>query len=683
MVRGPEHPDRIPAGLESSDKFSIGELIKRKIEREKPISPLEYIEELAREKKQPPKNACDFIYQALTNPKPVQLENGYYDYPALSKRIDEFAVHGLNGPLEQIVDFVQRGKETSGDKKGLLLVGPSGAGKTIVVNAVKKISEEFSRKSSPAMRKVKDCPIQEDPKNLFKEYYDLAKPDEKQELVEYYGFEPDQDPCTKCKQTLKDNGYDLENIQIDPLDLSFGSGISKLHKLPKGFSEADLVKVYESILPSNRGILELPEFSQYPLEEFEAIEFNDFVRGNKGRRLQFEDEEKKFRAYVIDTLIIAHTTVDEYKKLTSNDSYKTLLTRFDVVKIPYNLSPKTESDIYKKSLRVSGFPYYGSEQDTSSPDSLHISDRTFQVFGEQVVLTRIKTTDLVLDDGSNRKLDYQNRLKLYVGEDVEGFRQSEVAKIQKNELRKDEHWSGDGFFGKSPAAGEDMIRSIVSEARADLCLNPFAALVKLTEKSEIADKNLEIIRERNEEWLARSIRMASVPNYEEEREKQTVRYLLNAEMYQQKTQTLNPLTEKFEGADTGFLCEIENKAFPDRELTDQERENRRKSVVLSYSSKVRHGKGTRYEDISDWVQKGIDREIFGTPQELAKMIETGLSPVTDGKMTQEDRENQMKFFEIKRNLVEKYGFCQSCAPELMKKSVTRDKDNKTLFDKHK
>lgn len=125
--------------------FSVKDLVKTSVEKRGPISYEAYVEKLNSGEATTPRNSYDFIYAGLTRQPPVTLPTGNLEYPVFAKRTDGYAVFGLYCSVSQVVEFVHRGKETGGKKTGLMLVGDSGAGKTMLVEVVKRATVEQAK----------------------------------------------------------------------------------------------------------------------------------------------------------------------------------------------------------------------------------------------------------------------------------------------------------------------------------------------------------------------------------------------------------------------------------------------------------------------------------------------------------------------------------------------------------
>src|SRR5690625_2557594 len=97
----------------------------------------------------------------------------------------------------------------------------------------------------------------------------------------------------------------------------------------------------------------------------------------------------------------------------SDERSEALRDRMIAVRIPYNLKVDDEVRIYKKLLAQ------GSLSD------VHIAPHTLEVVSMFAVLTR-------LEDSETAGLTRIKKMRLYNGEDVEGFTQRDVRKIKSD-----------------------------------------------------------------------------------------------------------------------------------------------------------------------------------------------------------------------------------------------------------
>jgi serine protein kinase len=656
-------------------------IIQQRIEEEKkkatPISFLEFWGKFNSKEITQPKSSADLLYQAMTTPAPRELPTGYFEYPFFSERPDKFAVHGLHGVLTQIADFVHAGDK----ERGLLLVGESGAGKSVIVEALKRGLVEYSRSMSNPIYKIQGCPIQEQPFNLLD---NLLTPEQKRQVHHEHGIEINE-LCPDCQLRLKEAGKDTGKIMVEPLEFSqsTGEGIGKIdQKLTKTKYDGNIEKI---IKHANRGILDIPEL--FLQGEWFLYSLPDLVRG---RRMPQDGKQ-----YDIDALVLAQTTHREHKENMSK--YATLLNRFETVLVPFNQSSREEGAIYKTAFETkSSFPIVESVTEMDAKEkAIHISARARDVFAEYAVLTRMNEPDNTQGEGI--KLTIAEKFQLQNGEPVNGYSPKIVRELDEQERIKEK---GDGRIGISPADMEANILLMTARERKESreCINPIKALALLSEQLKgrrdiTNDRKRQIeavIREQNDQWLVDSIRHAYVPNYEELRAGALNEYLDNvkAEILKQKIQ--DPYSGDLTSPNITLFKEIEANAGGDGKGSKQDSAALRQEVFYKVSAKEgRIG----FSEAPEWLKKGIDGKVFGGHNGNRKMqevlrqsfaVEASASEGTvfisngnegDNKI---DKEAKKKYQQMKDVLIKEDGFCEHCVAELLQYASSNN-----LLEKHK
>ena len=120
----------------------------------------------------------------------------------------------------------------------------------------------------------------------------------------------------------------------------------------------------------------------------------------------------RFALISADELIVAHTNETEYRSFISNKKNEALHSRIIVMPIPYNLKVTQEEKIYEKMIR---------ESDVAD---VHIAPHTLKVAAMFTILTRLK-------DPKKGDIDLIKKMRLYDGENVEGFNSADLAELKK------------------------------------------------------------------------------------------------------------------------------------------------------------------------------------------------------------------------------------------------------------
>ena len=162
----------------------------------------------------------------------------------------------------------------------------------------------------------------------------------------------------------------------------------------------------------------------------------------------------RFPLIYADECIIAHTNETEFNEFMADKKSEALHDRMIMVRMPYNLKVSQEERIYHKLLRQTDL------------QDIHIAPHTLRVAAIFAVLSRLEEPHMA-------GLTLLKKLKLYDGEDVEGFRQRDLKTIQEQTERE-------GMDGISP-------RFVINRISASLikpdtrCMNPIDVLRALKE----------------------------------------------------------------------------------------------------------------------------------------------------------------------------------------------------------
>lgn len=129
----------------------------------------------------------------------------------------------------------------------------------------------------------------------------------------------------------------------------------------------------------------------------------------------------RFALISADELIIAHTNESEYKSFIANKKNEALQSRMIVMPIPYNLKVSEEEKIYAKLIGQSDM------------DHIHIAPHALRAAAIFSILTRLKET-------KKQGMDLVKKMRLYDGEEVEGYKDADLKELQNEYL--DEGMSG-------------------------------------------------------------------------------------------------------------------------------------------------------------------------------------------------------------------------------------------------
>lgn len=606
---------------------------KQQQERYREYSFEEFIGMLERgEVKHPYSNAAKLLLEAIEDKGVTQTPRGTREFQFFTGRQDKYAVFGADQNIDLLVRAIHSCANQVGGGRMIVLVSPTGAGKTSVVEALKRGLEEYTR-AAPPIYTIAGCPIFENPLHLL----DQAA---REELREVLGVSVTGELCPHCQEQLETEfDYDPIKIKIRALDFSIklARGIVKIEEaLTNSHDPAAPNLIRELILKSNRGILEIPEIRRQGGAFLQAI--NDLLRERVAH-------DQRGRKYQLDNVILGHTTREEWLEFKKGKGLASLFERMEEVDIRYKTSRATEARIYQKAFAESNWQG-------------HESPRTREVLAEVAVRTR------VFDSKTVPTAKIPQKVELYDGVNILNLSRDDQRKIEDEAAASEE-----GLVGISPPLAIERLAQTV--ARRSECITPIMVLGELErffrEAQTSLDKNsvlghIKEVRGKYDKWLAETVIAAFRGKYEDDLNILLQEYLKHAARYITKTPDRNPTTGEEEGHNEAFMLELENLGHG-RSLTQNERDEFRSRVLRLPGSLARHQQEFTFEAVKKEIPeltRGIEKKITGADDEIEqifKLLASGQPP---------NPKQEQRLHEAEAALINKNGFCETCAPELMR-----------------
>jgi len=547
---------------------------------------------------------------------------------------------GMERPLAKIMRYLHsasmKGEES---RQVLLLLGPVGAGKSALVEHIKRALE-----NSGKLYALEGCPIQEDPLHLVPRSL-------RENFKDIYGIKIEGDLCPVCRHNLlKEHNGDYANFPVKetsfsirgrrgvgvvpPMDANtqdtsilIGSeDISKLDLYPE--DDPRVLSLNGAFNVGNRGIVEFVEVFKNEIEFLHtmitATQEKAVPSPGKGAMIYF------------DGVILAHCNEAEWIKFKSENTNEAILDRIVRVNVPYCLEVTEEQKIYQKLLDESDF-------------DAHIAPHTLEIAAMFSVLSRLKPSN---------KVDPLTKMKIYDGQEI--VEKGYIKKVDINDLRdevRDEGMTGIStrFIMKSiDAALADSERNMVTP------ISIRDALVKQVKEQvvveELREKYLSFLqKELHDEYLKileTEITKAFVSAYQEQAESLFDNYLDHAESYVNGTKVKDRVTNEEMEADEPFLCSIEEQIG----IVGSARENFRADITAYMFAKLRKG-----EKI-DWTSYGplkeaIENKLLTSVRDISRIVT---------KSKSRDKKQQGKYNEMVKTLIENYGYNEKSATEIIK-----------------
>jgi len=381
------------------------------------------------------------------------------------------AVYGLDEPLSQLVQTVRAGARGLGpERRVLLLHGPVGSAKSTVARLLKRGLEEYSKLPEGALYtfswqvdgEVVPAPMNQEPMRLIPEESRAAVLEQLNKKLrrEYrLTLEGDLDPVSRFYQRMLMERYDgdwtkvIEHVRVRRIALSEKDRIGIGTFQPKDEKNQDSTELtgdldYRKIAEygsdsdprafnfdgefnvANRGMLEFIEVLKLDVA---------FLYDLLGATQEHSIKPRKFAQTHIDEVILGHTNEPEYKKLSSNDLMEAFRDRTIKIDVPYNLAVSDEVEIYRRQFGARGVA------------GRTVAPHTLEIAALWAILTR-------LDEPTHPNLTLLQKVKLYDGQDVQGFSREQVREMREACPR-------DGMVGISPRYVQDRIATCIASDR--------------------------------------------------------------------------------------------------------------------------------------------------------------------------------------------------------------------------
>lgn len=599
----------------------------------------EYIE-LLKKDPSPAKTAHSRVYDMIKS-HGVEEINGRKRY-----KFFEQEIFGLDRAVEKLVEeyFHSAARRLDVRKRILLLMGPVSGGKSTLVTLLKRGLEQYSRTDAGAVYAIEGCPMHEDPLHLIP--LEL-RPEIEREL----GVRIEGNLCPSCQMRLKNEYHgDIEQVKVVRVLLSEEErvGIGTFSPSdPKSQDIADLTGSIDFSTITEFGSESDPRAYRFDGELNKAnrglMEFQEMLKCDEKFlwNLLSLTQEGNFKAgrfalISADEMIIAHTNETEYKSFISNKKNEALQSRMIVMPVPYNLRVSEEEKIYAKLISQSDMKH------------VHIAPHALRAAAIFSILTRLK-------ESKKQGMDLIKKLRMYDGEEVEGYKEADLKEMQTEYL-------DEGMSGIDPRYVINRISSAL--IKGDLqCMN---ALDVLRAIKDGLDQHPSITKEERERYLnfisiarkeydilAKSeVQKAFVYSFEESAKTLFENYLDNIEAFCNWTKIRDPLTDEEMEPDERLMRSIEEQIG----ISENAKKAFREEILIRISAYSRKGKKFEYNN-HDRLREAIEKKLFADLKDIVKITTSSKTP---------DESQLKRINEVSRRLIDDHGYCPICANELLK-----------------
>jgi serine protein kinase len=603
----------------------------------------------------------DYFELVAQNPRIAQLSHARINdmvHAAGIERLNEGTQHeilsynffaselfGIEEPIARIVEyFKSAAQRLEVRKRILLLMGPVGGGKSTIVNMLKRGLEVWTTTEAGAVYAIKDCPMHEEPLHLIPHQL-------RGEVEKHYGIYIEGDLCPQCRYALeKTYGGRHEDVKVHRVAFSekervgigtFSPSDPKSQDITELTGSIDLSTIGEVGVESdprayrfdgelniaNRGLMEFVEMLKVDEKFLYSL-------------LTLSQEQSiktgRFAMIYADEVILSHSNENEYIAFAGNRKSEALQDRIILVKVPYNLRVSQEERIYDKLLHQS-----------EALRNVHLAPHTLKVAAMFAVMTR-------LEEPKRQNVDIVKKMKLYDGEDVEGYKSKDVRELKEETVRE-------GMDGISPRY---IINRLSSALVRDgvTCINPIDALRAIKDgfeqhtgiSSEQRERYLNHISQARKEYdeLAKiEVQRAFVYSFEEMARTMCNNYLDNVEAFCNKERLKDPITEEEMEPDEQLMRSIEEQIG----ISENAKNTFRQEILIRISSYARKGKPFEYNS-HERLKEAIEKKIFADLKDVVKITTSTKTP---------DPDQLRRINEVVDRLVKEHGYCPVCANELL------------------
>jgi predicted Ser/Thr protein kinase/intein/homing endonuclease len=344
----------------------------------------------------------------------------------------------------------------------------------------------------------------------------------------------------------------------------------------------------------------------------------------------------RFAMIYADEVILSHTNESEYIAFAGDRKSEALQDRMIMIKVPYNLRVTQEEKIYEKLLKQSDVLR-----------NVHLAPYTLRVAAMFAVMTR-------LEEPKRASVDIVKKMKLYDGEEVEGFKSKDVRELKEEAVRE-------GMDGISPryiinrlsgALVKDNVKFITPIDALRAIKDGFDQHTGITTEQRERYLNLISSARREYDEIAKTeVQRAFVYSFEEMARTICNNYLDNVEAYCNKERIKDPITEEELEPDEKLMRSIEEQIG----ISDNAKNTFRQEILIRISSYARKGRAFDYNS-HERLKEAIEKKIFADLKDVVKITTSAKTP---------DPEQLRRINEVIDRLVTDHGYTPESANELL------------------
>ncbi|HZS06800.1 MAG TPA: protein prkA [Blastocatellia bacterium] len=604
----------------------------------------------------------DYFEQVLSNPRIAQLSHARICDMILDAGVEKInegspdevsrynffseELFGIDEPISQVVEyFKSAGQRLEVRKRILLLMGPVGGGKSTIVMMLKRGLERWTHTTPGAVYAIKGCPMHEEPLHLI--------PAElRPEIEKHYGIYIEGELCPQCRYYLEHNYNGRhEDMMVERIVFSEKDRVGIGTFAPSDPKSQDITELTGSIDLSTIGEIgvesdprayrfdgELNIANRGMMEFIEILKCDEkFLYSLLTLSQEQSIKTGRFAMIYADEVIMSHTNENEYNAFVGNRKSEALQDRIIMIRVPYNLKVSQEEKIYEKLLRQS-----------EVLRNVHIAPHTLRVAAMFAVMTR-------LEEPKKASVDIVKKMKLYDGEDVEGFKSRDVRELRTETVRE-------GMDGISPryiinrlsnALVRDGVTYITPIDALRTIKDGFEQHTGISSEQRERYMNLIALARREYDEIAKTeVQRAFVYSFEEMAKNLCNSYLDNVEAYCNKEKLKDPITEEPIEPDERLMRSIEEQIG----ISENAKNTFRQEILIRISSYSRKGKAFEYNS-HERLKEAIEKKIFADLKDVVKITTSAKTP---------DADQLRRINEVIDRLVKDHGYTTESANDLLR-----------------
>jgi serine protein kinase len=512
---------------------------------------------------------------------------------------------GINPALERVVEYFKAASAGSDvGRRLLLLLGPPSGGKSSMVILIKRALEEYSHTDEGALYALQGSPVHESPLNLIPA---SMRP----QFRETYGVDVNGELSPHSQARLDDGSVDLSKVaevgdEGDPRAWSWSG----------------------AVYAASRGVLEMIEILKVKREFLYLLLTLTQEKNVKVSR---------FPLIHLDETILAHTNLAEFNRFLQEKENEALLDRMVIIRVPYTLCFNDESRIYKKL--VSNAPAFREA---------HLDPHVLQLASVFSILTR-------LVEPEREGLDLSKKVRLYAGEDVDGFTLTDVPKLKAESPEE-------GMDGVSPRFVINSISNAItrSDAKSLTSMEMLLALkdsiehdarMDAAKKKQWVDFLVIARKDFYNRWVKEDVHRALFASFEGEAQQLLEKYLDEVEASLDQREVTDPITGETRPADERFLRSVEEKI----KISDSGKQSFRQEVVRKAMVAFKSGEKFTLDSHSR-LHEAIEQYLFEERRDVLRLVTSAARP---------DDEAAQKISAVQERLVKEYGYDDHSAREAL------------------